>query len=545
MDPADPPTNPAGPTEPQAESAATPSEPTPETEHGLLWKRPHPITIVIEIGNALRSFIFAIVAVQGGFFDASGSIEMAVIAAPLAAGLARWYTTRYALGTESIYHQYGLIRRHKQVLPRTNVQNVSTRAGLVARMGSVVELQISDASANGDIKLRLISRDEADRLTTLLRSSMVAPDPDPADPTASHPDPDPSGLTAPDPTAAPTGSLAPTPTPTPHPDASAPSGRPVDTPPLVAPTFGAIARAELTSSPIVIILISSVALACAMGIALTRQTSFVPVDNWLLIVAAGAAPLILAAPGVLPNLFAFGGFRLDADPDRLRIRAGLITEAGVAARRERLQQIQVDRDPLHRLQGIERIRYETADVEDVATRATRYLSPTSPTDEWKTLAVEALGEVQLDEADLAPVSPLIVRRTRIRFALTIPLIAIGTFLVHPYLAIAATAAWMAFGWWYGARRFALVGVAVSNDQLLVRRGVVHQQLVLVRLDKIQSLRTTASPTQQWLDLAALTVSTAGQSRRPVTVPDLPARRAAELLEALATRASITPISETL
>ena len=217
----------------------------PASEDELHWRRPHPFTIVIEIGSALRQVAIALFAVGGGFLDAGSLLEIAVVAAPLMAAIGRWYTTRYALGTESVHYRYGLLRRRKQVLPRANVQNVSTRAGLVARVGSVVELHISDASSSGDIRLRLVSKEEADRLATILRSDIDrhagvvetdASQPDAVESAIVHPatgepntgESDSTGL---DQTVA----------------SGAPVGQPVWREPTIEPAPASLLRAELTS----------------------------------------------------------------------------------------------------------------------------------------------------------------------------------------------------------------------------------------------------------------------------------------------------------
>ncbi len=506
-----------------------PDEPNLETGQ-LDWRRPHPMTIIIEIGNALRSLIVPLVIVQGGFLGTSDLIQNAIIVAPLATALARWYTTRYALDAESIFHQYGLLRRHKQVLPRANIQNVSTKAGIVARMGSVVELQVSDASSSGDINLRLISRHEADRLTTLLRSSM--PEPEAGMEAGTEADAD-------GPKGAP-GVAVPT--------VEAPVGTPVEEAPLVNPTMSQLFRAEVTSMTIVALTLVAVAGGAAAALLVWLQLILLPDGASSLILIGGAVltPLAIAVLNLASRLLILGGYRLDRDPDRLRIQAGLLTEARIAARRERLQQIQVIRDLPHQSLGIERVRFATADVELNLTAATSYLDPAGTYDQWRQLATEAIGEVQVDEADLGQVSPLTKRRTWVRLALVSPLIIIPAAAVHPLVALAVGAVWAGFGWWYGIRRFQVLGWTTSADQYLVRSGVIYQRLTLVRLDKIQNLRLSSTLFQRRLDLATVSVSTAGHGFVDlVALPDLPIETARELLDKLATRASQTPIAETL
>ncbi len=523
----------------------------------LDWRRPHPVTIVVEIGRAVRSVILAVLVISGGLLDQSSILEAALIAFPLVGAILRWFTTRYALDDESVHLHHGLIWRSRQVLPRANIQNVSTRAGVLARAVSVVELQISDASATGDISIRYLRTDEADRLATVLRNPTTASGagpgaPDPS-PTGSPGDADPAN----DP-ATPPGTDLPSPadggTPIGAPSSLAtappPGGPAVSRPPLVAPPFGQLLRTELTSTGSVIVLtviVVAVATLAAAGLALGIDLA----DGAMAIEAqlsAGFAlliPVISTATVAIGRLLALGGFRLHADPDRLRIQAGLLTEARITARRERIQQIGVTHQLLHRWLGVEQVTYETADLEGEATLGTRYLAPTAARGTWPDLAREVFGDCQLTEADLRPVSPLAARRIFFRYALgAVPLAAVAFLVWRP--AVILVVAWLAVVWWYARVRGGRIGWAVSDDQYLVRTGAINVGLRLVRLDKIQTLWLTASPFQRRLGLASIRVSTAGRGAGGlVTLPDLTRSEAETLLARLAFRAARTPIAETL
>ena len=508
-----------------------------EATAGLDWRRPHPLTILVEIGNAFRSVVAALVVLRFGVPGSGGladTIELVVIAIPLMGALGRWYTTRYALDAESFHHHYGLLWRQRQVLPRANIQNVSTTASIVARLGSVVELQVSDASSDGDIRLRFVSRVEAERLTTLLRSTARAPEPG-SEPIGAGP--------------APAG--PPIPPGAGHPLSAPPTTTPVDQarPALVEPSLGSLVWAEATSIPSVVLVTVGVVGAVGAATAITMSDATIPDGAgalpWLGVVGAGLAPIAVAAIVAVSRVFVLGGFRLDADPDRLRIKAGLLTEARVAARRERLQLVRIHHELVHRHLGLERVTFETADVEGSNSPATRYLTPVGPTGAWRILAAEAFGDVELDERALSPVSRLTVRRTMVRAGM---LSALGLGLA-PVSAVAAgltVAAVLALGWLYARARFRRLGWAMGNQQLLVRDGVVLGRLTLVRLDKIQSLRTSSSLFQRRLGLSTLHLSTAGMlAGGLVTLPDLPTEVAEDLLARLASRAARTPVADTL
>lgn len=107
-------------------------------------------------------------------------------------------------------------------------------------------------------------------------------------------------------------------------------------------------------------------------------------------------------------------------------------------------------------------------------------------------------------------------------------------------------AWTGVGVWFSRRRYRELGWAVSDDQFLVRSGVVNGRLTLVRLDKIQSVWLVATLFQRRLGLATVRVSTAGKGFGGlVSLPDLPAPLAEQLRSRLAHRSARTPIADTL
>jgi putative membrane protein len=544
---------PVGPRAPTEPAAAEPSADDPAAADAsaaghddLDWRRPHPLTILLELGRAIRSILIAVVVVSGGVLDQAAFLETALLVAPFLAAVGRWYTTRYAIDDESVHLHHGLLWRTKQVLPRSNIQNVTTKASLLARIGSVVDLQISDASADGDIRLQVVSQDEADRLTTLLRSSL----------------PSPSGAVSEAPpiaaTTAPTdGDLGPatdvdhTGAATPDLSAPAPDGPAVERPALVAASPRALLLAELTA-------MSTLALAAVATIAIAAFSLIVwlepdgiefaalppSVSAWVVVLVGLGGALFLASVSVVQRLLTLGGFKLWADPDRLRIRVGLLTEARIAARRERIQLIRVERDLLHRRIGFERVSYETADLEVGGTAGTGFLAPVAVAGTWRELATDVFGEVQLGERDLQPVSPLTVRRVFVRFVMvSVPMLALA--FVHPALPIVIVP-WLVGGWLYSRARYRELGFALGPDQFLVRKGVFFGRLTLVRLDKVQSVRVEATIFQRRLGLASLSLTTAGHGLGGlVSLPDLPRGTSEELLDTLARRAAETPIAESL
>lgn len=528
--PAVPPVPPPPPGPPPPVGGPAGAAPTVDLGTGPLaggqpaWQRPHPYTLLIEFVSSLRDLIIPILflSTQGG--DLFELFPLLAVVLPFGAAAARYYSTRYALTDEALLHEYGVIRRNKQVLPRRNIQNLSTSAGLIARATGLVELTASDASQGGDVKLKLLSVEAAEGLMTLLRADAAAASRAIAQP-------------APGPGAAPPPSLA---------------AQPFAAEPMYATAIDDLVRFTVVTSggPIVAGILSIVAIVVVVAM-----------PEVLAELSLGSAIFVLGPVGavVVPALapiFAFGGFRLWSDPDRLRIKTGLLTEIQVSARRERMQLVQVDRHVFARRLGLEAIRFETADVETGSSRV-NHLAPAVAFDSWPRFASDALGEVELGEADLHRVSPLTRRRSLIRLtAAAVPLVGALTaaIVLAPganRLVLTGFSAVILIGYgliavWYASRRAARLGWALGTDQFLFRTGVIAEKLYLVRKEKLQTLRLHQSFFQRRLGLANITLGTAGLGALGlVSLPDLEVPVAEELLAHLADASASTPLERTL
>ncbi|MFV0525955.1 MAG: PH domain-containing protein [Acidimicrobiales bacterium] len=515
----------------------------PDPTGAPVWLRPHPATLVLELVQALRATLgLLLLVVWGrGSLGLDSVVELAFVAGPLVLAVARWLTTRYSVDDDAIRQNRGVLWRHRQVLPRANIQQVSTRSSLVARVLNVTALDISDASSGGSITLRFLSMAEADRLTVLLRSNL---------PPSHSPSPSssPSSSTPPS-RPAPAGDEVGTGAAPAHgPDA--PAGTPVIVAPLVQPPFGRLVRVAGLNARTAGAVVTMMALAAGFGAASIAAPDLLDrmgQGRWVALALMVGVPLLIAVVAAIEQLLTIGGFELSADPDRIRIRSGLVTEHNVAVRRERLQQIRVTRDPVHRFMGYETVGFETADV-DLTTdeSAVDRLDPAADLGTWTELVERTVGPLQLGEADLRPVSPLTRRRARIRVWLGgAPLVLVAGVLAWP-LAVPVAAVVAAGGWWYGGARYQALGWVRSTDQMLVRSGVVTRRLVLVRLDKVQNVQLASSWFQRRLGLVSLRLVTAGRGRRGIIgVPDLDAGDADRLVIELARRSAATPDLATL
>ena len=102
----------------------------PTSDDGIEWCRPHPYTLIIEFVSSIRDLIIPIVflTLQGGGLGELLPL-VAIVPYPSVPRSTRYYSTRYALTEDALLHDYGVFKKHKQVLPRRNIQNLSTSAG--------------------------------------------------------------------------------------------------------------------------------------------------------------------------------------------------------------------------------------------------------------------------------------------------------------------------------------------------------------------------------------------------------------------------------
>ena len=139
-----------------------------------------------------------------------------------------------------------------------------------------------------------------------------------------------------------------------------------------------------------------------------------------------------------------------------------------------------------------------------------------------------------------PVSPRLadVRRT-VLLALTLPLtvavvIAVGMLLGwrQALVPAAAGAALIGWAWWLVGRNTRSWGYAERADDLLVRRGVLFRQLVIVPYGRMQQVDVTAGPLDRRFGVARVQLHTAAATTDAV-IPGLVPTEAARLRERLA------------
>lgn len=448
------------------------------------WRRLHPVTIIRELVGVAWNLVVAVVVL--GALQDSVAAGLEVLLPVLAFGLAvgRYLSTRYAVTPEAVLWRRGILFRRRVEVPRPRIQNVSSGADVLGRVFGLRTVTISTAGSEGELELALVTGDESSFLLGELLGHRAPVD------------------TAPAPGAPPAWPPPP------------PSRRVVTLP------TGDLVRYALTGSGMAVIgaAVALVAVAVVTG--------------------SPAALLLIAVVLVGPVLatLELNDFELDVEPDRLRVRHGLLTTRDKWARRERIQLLAVERPVLRAALGHETISVATADATVGAGSELSLCSPWARRGSWPELAAELLEPTATAEPDLRPISPRAELRRFLRLlgAVWLPA-AVGAAVAAVVGSLPAVVASLAVGavGTVAARGLArraqrLDGWQVGTEHLLVRRGMVASRLWLVRRAKVQSVGLRSTPFQRRLGLASVVVDTANVRGGAIVVPDLPRATADEL-----------------
>ncbi len=477
------------------------------------WVRPHPLTILALIGDIFRGaglgFAAVFVLNAGNGID---WVELALAGATFGSGLVRWFTTRYRVDDRVVEHRYGVFRRHEQVMERSRIQNVGLTSPLIARVLGLSSVDIAEASADGNISIRYLAVDEAERMAQLLEPVGLGHDPQRFD------NPPVTGDT-------PLGDL-------PAPGA-APSGGPRLTT-LHTGDLPALWRFELGRlAPSVLMVIPAVFVA----VVLSRTDA-----PTLVRIGLPIGMVLTPALGIVQPLLVYGGFRLDRTGGGLELRGGLLTERRVVIQPERIQTLTWTDHPVGRRTGLRSLSYSSAEAGGGGVESGELtidldrLVPASGDDEVDRLATLAGRPVRVPDDRLEQVSPLTVRRAAVRWSVPVVGFAAGWF-VHPLVPLAIVP-WLVGAWLAARRRHDVLGVATDGTEVVGRTGWWVTETTRLSIDRIQGIAVNATPFQRRLGLATLTVGTAGmRGRTSVVVPDLPVSRAEGLARELATAAA--------
>jgi membrane protein YdbS with pleckstrin-like domain len=140
------------------------------------------------------------------------------------------------------------------------------------------------------------------------------------------------------------------------------------------------------------------------------------------------------------------------------------------------------------------------------------------------------------------VSPRLSLARRTSLTITLAVLAVVTAVVGlvvigwawSWAILAGIAVAWVWGWVVAGRQVAAIGYAEREDDLLVRRGVMFRELVVVPYGRMQYVDVQAGPLDRAFGIARVQLHTASPGT-DASIPGLPPHEAARLRDRLASR----------
>lgn len=120
--------------------------------------------------------------------------------------------------------------------------------------------------------------------------------------------------------------------------------------------------------------------------------------------------------------------------------------------------------------------------------------------------------------------------------LLVPMVAVWFFTRSPWvlLAVLVWLALLAWTQWLVPRQVAAIGYVEREDDLLVRKGILQRQVVVVPYGRMQYVDVQAGPVDRWAGIATVQLHTASAAT-DASIPGLVPAEAARLRDRLASR----------
>jgi putative membrane protein len=470
----------------------------PESNDG--WRRLHPATPLFKSLQLLYGYVIGVLA-------ASVSIGMSLLIMLLFAALIvgwaiiSYLRFSYRVTPEEVVVKHGVLFRQRRVIPRSRIQNVDLRAGLLQQILGVVTARIETAGGAGtEASMQVVSRREGVRL----RNALVGRISD----------------------------FVPGPTEALESDGAAEARSSLDTSTRrVGPLDLAIAGATSNNAGVLFgflfgldyafdivptdWLLSRVlpaefldteAAANALAEAARNDIQAFLIGLTALIVFFGLAGWGLSITMTVVRYF---GFTLRRIGGELQVSYGLITRREKGLRRSRVQNIQIEEPILRRWLKLATLKVQTAGYgpEVKGDERMEVLAPITRRQEISDYVKEVFPNLDWETIEWRPSHPRAKRRMFLRRALVVLLVTVVMSIMNLH--------WLALllalipAWWLAVAHYRHLGHARDGDYMLTREGLWTQRTFIVPVRKIQALHFKQTPFQRRLAIGTLTAETAG------------------------------------
>lgn len=424
-------------------------------------RRTHPADVVLQTLTALRGLLlpFAIGVLLNAGSGQPGTallLGAAGVAVSTFVGYVRWQTTTYAVGDEALSYRSGVFSPDETIVPIARISAVDTVSGPVQRLFGVVELQVQVAGrAEPEVTLRAVDEAEAARVRAAL----------------GHP------------------------AQTRHEPAWRLRGRDALIGALTAPQVGVLVP---VAGALAVVVQDAVNVNTAGGLVDRAPDTAGEVALAAAVVVAGAWLLSIAG-----SLVIYGGFEIESDGERLRIRRGLVRRRTATVPLDRIHAVRLVEGPLRQPFGLLAVRMEVAGYGSDAG-ASGTLLPVVRRAE----ATGVLARVVPVLADTGAALHRPPRRALRRYLLR-P--AAAGAAVGAALAVAAPPAWpaalalVAAGAAAGALAYRDAGWALRDGRVLLRHRRLARTTLVARAGRLQDQHVTRTLLQRRAGLAGFAV----------------------------------------
>lgn len=487
----------------------------------LLEGRLHPLTLVLGLITSLRSLIIPAIPILlfGNKFRWGGiGLFGLLLVGTVVTLLIRYLSFSYRIQGRELITREGLIQRNERHIPLEQIHEIRIEQNVLHRVFDVVEAVIETAGADGsEAKLSVLSRAEAERLREAVaarsRAKKIAT------------------------------------------DESVSSAQTGEREIIRKLSIQELVIHGLTSNH----LLSALAVLGAiwafaddmlpasiyqrLGKVLNNAAGEVVRQGlraalFALAVGLGAALIVGLFVSVIGSVVKFFNYTLTRNGDELHRSYGLLTRRASSLPRHRIQVLKVEEGMIRRWFGLATLRADISgskkeDADD--NKGRDVLLPIAMRNELDALLAVFFPQLSSDGGDWKKVSPIAIRRST-RFGIILLCILI--------IAICATTKsfWglllLLFApliYWLNVKSYHKFGYALGTQFFRTRRGWLGRATHIVPIAKSQVIVVRQSPFDRRLNLATLSVDTAGQSYTggSPSVDNLPLDEAMQVAQTLA------------
>lgn len=504
----------------------------PVNEQPQILSRPifegrlHPLTLLFGLIKGLRGAIPIIPLIFFGSRWMFAGILMMIFAGTIVTAFVRYFSFSYRIEGNEMITKQGILERKQRNIPLERIQEIRIEQGVMHRLFGVVDAKVETGGGGGaEASLSVLSRNEAERLrqavferVTAIRAGRSIPGTD--------------GVSA-------------------------------------APERQTIRR--LSIKDLVIAGLTTNHLVSAMVLAgalwnfaddILPQSIYQRAADLIykmskVLIAKGAATTVLLTLLVLLAIFVIGlifsvigsvirfyGFTFSRLGENLHRSYGLLTHRASSLPRRRIQVLEIEEKMLRRLFGLATLRADTSgsrrENED-DNEGRDVLIPIVQRSEVDELLPVIFPDLNSDQADWQRVSKLAIRRGTIKGAIFCLVVAVILFALGRNLSALIFLLALPLVYVVNVNRYRNLGYAMGERYFRTRRGWLGRSTHIVPINKIQAVEISQTPFDRRLDLATLSIDTAGQAYTGggPQISNLPVGEARVIAERLARRAAAT------